>query len=687
MDRPACYTSTIGILGRTHGPSDRDNGEVGIPRAMALRIETFSNVKGGNAFYKAIGHPLAARAARGLLAELAAGGPVAIYDPLGFATSFAQLYDLSGLDIAGVYAQDFEDIGRQILGQAAQPVTDLRAARAGSVLVVAFDAERLKLIEHIRHLLPDGAEAVSLDAMALPEAMRSNRRVYLDPLNFATNFAFFREDEGQHTRLVTCNYWSGYGASDPALWCCLFDAAGETLAEWQEALPGAAGSIVIDSAELRRRFGLGPFTGQLFLHVHRIAGHDVVKYALDTYGEAAEELSCTHDANSWPSDAYGGLPAPENGEKVILWLQNSHPVPVPRGAVGLNLMGHPEIAWLDREIPPFGSCALDTRELLPEARWPQQIEVQAGKHMVRPRYEVLAGNGRRRIAHVNVERVDLKPDPRIPELANLLGKGYILPAPLLPPDRFRSIVLPTPMASCQANLPVAALVYDSEGREVAARPLGCLPRSHTTALDLTDLLPAKAKSGNGKAGNGAHGNEVWRDKAWGHVELVYDFAEGGEADGWLHGLFRYQDRHSGHSAETSFGAHMFNAVLTYRNEPQSYAGRAPGLSTRLFLRLGAPRYDTICHLIYAASTPWRESSDTHLELHDGSGRAIAERRVAIACGGSLLWRASETFEADELAAAGERGYVLIRDTTCRLFGYHGLLNGDTSFSFDHMFGF
>ncbi|MGF1608594.1 MAG: hypothetical protein ACFCUQ_04310 [Kiloniellales bacterium] len=641
---------------------------------MALRIETFSNVKGGNAFYKAIGHPLAARAARALLAGLDADGPVAIYDPLGFATSFAALYDLSGLDIAGVYVQDFEDIGRQILGQAAQPVTDLKATRARKVLVVTFDAERL--IEHIQHLLPDGAAAISLDGLALPESMRTNKRHYLDPLNFATNFAFFREDEGQHTRLVTANYWAGYGASDPALWCCLFDGAGEVLAEWREPLPGPNAGIAIDSAEVRRRFGLGPFTGQLFLHVHRIAGHDVVKYALDTYGEAADALSCTHDANSWPSDSYGGLPAPEEGERVILWLQNSHPVPVPRGAVGLNVMGKQEVAWLDRDIPPFGSYALDTQALLPEARWPQQIEVQAGKHMVRPRYEVLSGSGRRRIAHVNVERVDLKPDPRIPELANLLGKGYVLPAPVLPPDRFRSIALPTPMATCQRNLPVAALVYDAQGREVASRPLGCLPRDHTTALELTDLLPDKG-----------NGNGAWRDKAWGHVELVYDFAEGGEADGWLHGLFRYQDRLSGHSAETSFGAHMFNTVLTYRGEPQSYAGRPPGLSTRLFLRLGAPPYDTFCHLIYAASTPWREVSDTRLALHDGDAKVIAERRVAIPCGGSHLWRASETFEADELEAAGERGYVLIRDTTCRLFGYHGLLNGESSFSFDHMFGF
>ena len=67
---------------------------------------------------------------------------------------------------------------------------------------------------------------------------------------------------------------------------------------------------------------------------------------------------------------------------------------------------------LDRAVVPFATCALDVASLLPQARWPQQIEIEAGKYMVRPRYEVMA-RGRRRIAHVNVERTDLKPDPKL----------------------------------------------------------------------------------------------------------------------------------------------------------------------------------------------------------------------------------------------------------------------------------
>ncbi len=645
---------------------------------MALNIETFSNKLGGDAFFKAIGHPLAARQAVDFLAGLR-GGPVAFYDPFGCAASFAEIYDLGGIEIAGVFVQDLADLGKTVLGHATQPVTDMKAAAAGKVFIVAFDAARPA--GHIAHLVPDGAEVVSLDALRLPDDMLTDTRTYLNGLNFATNFVFFRDAGGHHTRLVTVNYWSDYGAKDPEVWCCLMDGDGRALAEWRDPLPGPGATVVIDSAEVRARFGLGEFTGQIFLHVLHAAGHDTVKYALDTYGDGPETLSCTHDANSWPAERYAGLPAPGDGERVVLWLQNSHPTPIPPGGIGLNLMGHDEIAWLDRAVPCFGMHALDTAELLPAARWPQQIEVRAGKHIVRPRYEVFAEGGRSRIAHANVERTDLKPDPKIPELANLMGKGYILPAPVLPTGRFRSLVMPTPMATCQDNLPVAAVVYDAEGRETGAKRFGKLARAHETAFDAGELLDQST----GANGNGNVNGNV--DGPWGHVELVYDFAEGGEADGWLHGLFRYEDKASGHTAETSFGAHMFNTVMTYGGEPQSYAGRAPGLSTRLFLRLGLAPCDTMCHLIYPASTPWREVSRTRLILTDGGGAEVAARTVEIPCGGSLLWLSSEMFDAEARAAAGENGYVVVRDATCRLFGYHGLLRGETAFSFDHMFGF
>src|SRR6185503_3231527 len=124
---------------------------------------------------------------------------------------------------------------------------------------------------------------------------------------------------------------------------------------------------------------------------------------------------------------------------------------------------------------------------LPNVRWPQQIEVRAGRHCVRPRYEIARRNGRRHIAHVNVERIDLKPDPRIAELGNLMGKGYLLPAPILPPDRWRSIALPTQMATCQTALPIAGIVIDGSGREVARHAFGNLPRDHAVMLDVAAL--------------------------------------------------------------------------------------------------------------------------------------------------------------------------------------------------------
>lgn len=634
---------------------------------MKLSIETFSNIKGGNSFYKAVTHPLAARAVPRLFARIGRRN-LALYDPRGLADGFAEFYGFEDLRLVGSYVQDVMAIGKPLAGRAAEPVTEIGASGAEVVLVAAFDAERI--VAHIRHLLPKAAEVLSLDALRLPDELVTNRRAYLDPLNFATNFAFFRDDDRHHTRLVTANYWSGYGAHGMNLWLMLFDASGKAVAEWREPVPPGLGAVVLDSREIRKRFDLPVFTGQLFLHAVGAAGHDVVKYALDTFGKNDDApLSCTHDANSWPADLYAGLPAPRADERVLLWMQNSHPRPIPPGSVGLNIMGRKEVRYCDQPIMPFASVALDVGALLPDARWPQQIEVQAGKHMVRPRYEVIRA-GQTRIAHVNVERTDLKPDARIGELGNLMGKGYLLPAPVLPRQTWRSLALPTPMATCQTELPLSAILYDARGKETARHRFGRLQRHESVALDVDHWL-------NGHA----------LDAGYGHMELLYDFVDGGLADGWLHGLFRYEDRASGHAAETSFGAHVFNTVLTYKGEPQSYAGRPPGLSTRLFLRLGEAPYDTLCHLIYPASIPWHAQSETDLILYDGSGREIACERTRIPCSGSLFWRYHQTFSAVTRARAAERAYIVIRDTTCRLFGYHGLIGRDGAFSLDHMFGF
>jgi hypothetical protein len=631
-----------------------------------LDITTFDAAAGGNVIYKALAHPLAAEAIARLYLKLADSGPVAIVDPDGYAAALLALHP-NAPPIEGIYVQDVRAIGSVRAGHVAKPLTDLPSAKAGTVLVAAFDAG--KLVDRLRPLLPAGTVLATLDEAKLAPALLTNPRRYLDRLNFATNFALFREADGLSTRLVSANYWANYGAARIRLWLRLFDGAGIPLATWEQDVPEGPGGIQIDSADIRARFGLPEFTGQLFIHAIGAAGHDVVKYALDVFGSGNDaSLSVTHDANAWPSDRYAGIPAPDEGERVILWVQNSHAAAIPAGALALDRMGADAPAPLPRAIAPYATEALDVSTLLPGLRWPAQIEFRAGRHMVRPRYEVVR-NGRTRIAHANVERADLRPDPGIAALPPQMGRGYLLPVPILPRTRFRTLIQPTPMATGQANLPVRLDIFDRDGTRVAETFLGCLPRNHDVAVDLDAVLPEGALAEGG------------------HVDLTYDFRNGGEADGWLHTLVRAEDRASGHVAESSFGAHIFNTLMTYRDEPQSYAGPPPGLSTRLFLKLGSEGRRSFSALIYPASAAWHPSSDTELQLHDGAGTPIASARIAIACSGSFLVFPDAHFSAAEMAAAGTHGYVLVRDTTCRLFGYHGLMDDRGGFSLDHMFGF
>ena len=210
-------------------------------------------------------------------------------------------------------------------------------------------------------MLPAGARIVTLDEARIPDAMLSVPSRYLDKLNFATNFVFFRDDDRMATRLVSANYWSNYR-------CRAGAAMGSSVqrrrcARWRHGskpLPDNGGGFSIDSREVRARFDLPPFTGQLLVHAIGIAGHDVVKYALDTYASNnGASLSCTHDANAWPSDRFAGLPAPRPDETVTLWLQNSHAVPIPRGAIALDRMGAECPVVLDQEVGPFATVALD----------------------------------------------------------------------------------------------------------------------------------------------------------------------------------------------------------------------------------------------------------------------------------------------------------------------------------------
>ena len=53
----------------------------------------------------------------------------------------------------------------------------------------------------------------------------------------------------------------------------------------------------------------------------------------------------------------------------------------------------------------------------------------------------------------------------------------------------------------------------------------------------------------------------------------------------------------------------------------------------------------------------------------------------------MYWSLEEMFDTETVRAAGPNPYVMIRDETCRLFGYHALVGGHDSFGLDHMFGF
>ncbi len=625
-----------------------------------LNIQTFDARRGGNVLYKALTHPLAADAIAALAASFGTDR-LAVFDPDGVAAALMALHPEMP-SIAEYYVQDVEALGALVGGVAARPVTELRRSTAKHLLIASFDAERIE--KRLAHLVPPGMRVVSLDVARLPAAMQTNPRVTLDRLNYATNFAFFRDTATLSTRVVSANYWAGYGARAVRLWLRLFDDTGAVLATWEQDLPPNAGGYAIDSRDVRALFGLPPFTGQLFIHAIGVAGHDVVKYALDILGTNGDpSLSVTHDANAWPSDRYAGLPAPRADERVVLWIQNSHAAPIPAGSIMLDRMGAEAPVAIAQTVAPFATLAVDVADVLPGVHWPAQIEVRTGRHVVRPRYEI-ARAGRRRMAHTNVERADLKPDPALKTLSPLLGRGFVLPFPVLDPARFRTIVQPTPMSESAQSLPLRLDLFSADGALAAQRFLGNLPRAHDVALDMAEL----------NAGTG-------------HAELVYDFRDGGNADAWPHALFRYEDRTSGHVAESSFGGHIFNTLMTWRDEPQSYAGPPPGLSTRLFLKLGSDGRDSFCALIYPASAAWHKKSATTLVLVNGNGETIAESPLEIACSGSKFFMPHAVFGRPLINEAGPRGYVLIRDVTCRLFGYHGLMDAAGGFSLDHMFGF
>ena len=623
-----------------------------------LDIRTFGP-QGGNVLYKALAHPLAAEALT-RMEKAFAGQTIVIYDPEDTVRTLVALYP--GLKPSVVLVHDTEQVGQPDgFGGAKQALLKLPDTEAGIILALSFDDAKMR--GRLGKLL-NGRTLHTLAPARLPDDMIVRGRPYLDKLNFATNFAFFRDDDQFSTRIVTANYWSNYGSQDLRYWLRLYDQSGQVIAQWEQPVTQSGAGITIDSAQIRERFSLPPFMGQLFIHVIGARGHDVVKYALDVWGRNGDpSLSVTHDANAWPSVRYATLPAPEADETLTVWVQNSHATTIPAGGITFNPMGVEEHRGVDQAIGPFETVAVDVGKIFPELAWPAQLEMRSGRHLVRPRYEITQ-RGRTRIAHLNVERDNIRPDPAIRNFAPSLGRGFLLPFPILDPAKFESFIQPNPMSEALETLPVRLDIFDDAGQPVGSHFLGNLPRSHSTAIALHDLTDRP-----------------------GHADLVYDFRDGGEADGWLHALMRYRNRETDHAAETSFGAHIFNTLMTWRSEPQSYSGPPPGLTTRLFLKLGHDHLRSFCYLIHPASIEGTDPSETVLLLHAVDGTLVAETTIHIQPSGSYIVRPHEMFENALLERAGVGGYILIRDLTCRLFGYHGLENGEGGFSLDHMFGF
>ncbi len=630
-----------------------------------LKFTTFLNnlpIQSQNAFFKACTHPSVVTKIKEFIATLKSFKEVSFYDPYNNLPAFASLYDLSDISISNIYVQQIKDVGKKILGIITKPADEINLEN--NFVIFAFDAATPT--QNVKHLLPANCNIITLDAIKLSNEYLTKPNDYLNQLNFATNFAFLRDEQTLHTRISMVNYWGLYGAKDVKMNLWLFDQNGIQIANWVENLAQPGCHFIIDSREVKKRFNLPDFTGSLFMHATNITGHDIVKYVCDVFDEKGEIHSVTHDSNSWPADYYAGIPAPQQGERVILWIQNCHPITIQPNSIALRLMGGDNFVYLQESIEPFATYAWDLGASYP-AVWPQQYEIIAQKYFTRPRFEVLQANNCRYISHANVERVDLSPDKDLIEASKYLGKGFILPFPIMPINIFDTIILPTPMATGQQILPINLYIYNNKGKLVLEKNIPPIARNESVAIDIVALL-----SGT--------------DFVSGHVQLAYDEKYINYADGWLHALARYRNTNTGQAAETSFGAHIYNMPIVYKGEPQTYKGNPPGLRTTLVLRVVGGE-DTFCNLIYPCSKDWLKNSTTNIILFNEQGSEITKKSITIPANGSHLWTYKEMFTTEERTLAGENAYLVIKDTTCRLFGFHGQVNHKDIFSLDHMFGF
>ena len=140
---------------------------------MALTIETYSNVEGGNSFYKAISHPHTAQKMSNLIRRLKEAGSVAIYDPLNLYSGFAEFYNLSEINITESFVRDTKKIGSYLAGCRAKPITDFSQSSPNTLFISTFDSKKFK--EQTKHLIASNLEIVSFDDCRLEDSLLTNK--------------------------------------------------------------------------------------------------------------------------------------------------------------------------------------------------------------------------------------------------------------------------------------------------------------------------------------------------------------------------------------------------------------------------------------------------------------------------------------------------------------------------------
>ncbi len=311
-------------------------------------------------------------------------------------------------------------------------------------------------------------------------------------------------------------------------------------------MPAGPGGIALDSREVRARFGLPEFTGQLFIHAIGAAGHDVVKYALDTYAPRQRRQPLLHPRRQRlavrplcrPARAAAGRAGGAVGaEQPRLADPGRRHGARPHGRRAAGHAGRARSA-------PSPAAALDVAELLPGL-------ALAGADRVarRPPCRAAALRGDARAA-ARASRMSMSSAP-ISRPTRTSRRSANAARPRLSAAVAGAAARPLSHASCsrrrwprrRPTCRCGSTCSIRDGRKVAEHFLGCLPRDHDLALDLDDLLPAGRCSP--RAGM----------PSWSMISAT--------AAAPMAGCTRScatRTAPSGHVAETSFGAHIFNTL-------------------------------------------------------------------------------------------------------------------------------